>query len=182
MKKLILSAFILCFAFGAQAQEVDFGIKVGANFANINDAKNIDLSSKTGLTAGIFLGLKYNKFAIQPEVLYSQQGGDSDFGGFDLDYINVPVMLKYYLIGNLLNIQAGPQFGFVVNDDFPSKDDAGDQIKANSFDFSAAVGAGLDLPFGLSVDARYNFGVTEISDQTGGKNGVFSIAVGYSFL
>lgn len=182
MKKLIIASLLLCFTFGAKAQELNLGVKVGANFANINDAKNVDLSNKTGLTAGVFLGLKYEKFAIQPELLYSQQGGDSDFGGFDLDYINIPVMFKYYIIGNFLNIQAGPQFGFVVNDDFPSANDVGGQIDSNDFDFAAAVGAGLNLPFGLSVDARYNFGLTDISDQTGGKNGVFSIAVGYSFL
>lgn len=183
MKKLILSAFVLCFALGSyqsKAQEIDLGIKAGANFANLSDASHV--SNKTGLVVGAFVGLKFNKIAIQPELLYSQQGADADFGNFDLDYINVPIMFKYYLIGNFLNIQAGPQFGFVVNDNLPSSSDIGEQIKTKDFDFSGAVGLGLDLPLGLRVSARYNFGLTDVMENGSGKNSVFTVAVGYSFL
>src|SRR5699024_4345130 len=126
MKKFILSAVIICFtlfSYQSKAQEIDLGVKVGANYANLSDASHV--SNKTGLVAGAFLGLKFNKVGIQPELLYSQQGADSDFGDFDLDYINIPIMIKYYLIGNFLNIQAGPQFGFVVNDDLPSASEIG---------------------------------------------------------
>lgn len=171
MKKVILSIFVLCFAYSVQAQSVDLGVKVGANFSNLNDASNLKYSSKTGLVAGAFVGLNFNKWGIQPEVLYSKEGGDS----FDLDYINVPIMFKYYLIGNLLNIQAGPQFGFLTSDSVE------EQVKTKDFDFSGAAGLGLDLPLGFRVSARYNFGLTDVSDE-GGKNGVFTIAVGYSFL
>lgn len=180
MKKIVLLVIVAFTATQINAQDLDFGIKAGANFSTLNDAK--DLDNKTGLQAGIFLGVKFNdNFAIQPEVLYSQQGADSDFGDFNLDYINVPVMLKYYLIGGL-NVQVGPQFGFVINDDLPNADGIEEKLKTNDFDFSAAAGLGLDLPLGLRVDARYNFGITDISDDFKGKNGVFSVALGYSFL
>lgn len=177
MKKLILTAFIVCFAFGAQAQSVDFGIKVGANFANISNASH--LKNRTGLVAGAFVGLGFNKWAIQPELLYSQEGADpdhSEIAGFDLDYINVPVMVKYYLIGNLLNVQVGPQFGFVVSDDLPEGEDK------KGFDFDGAAGLGLDLPFGLRIAARYNFGITKVTENAKGRNNVFSVALGYSFF
>lgn len=180
MKKLILLGLTLFFVVGAyhntQAQSIDLGIKVGANFSNINDAKSLDMSNKTGLVAGAFAAFGFNKWAIQPEVLYSQQGAKTDIGDFDLDYVNIPVIFKYYIIGNFLNLQVGPQFGFLTHDSFK------DQVESKSFDFSGAAGAGLDLPFGLRVDARYNFGLTDISKDAGGKNGVFSIALGYSFL
>lgn len=178
MKKLMLLGLTLCFVVGAyhntQAQSVDLGVKVGANFSNINDAKH--MSNKTGLVAGAFVALGFNNWAIQPEVLYSQQGAKTDIGDFDLDYVNIPVMFKYYIVGNFLNLQVGPQFGFLTHDSFK------DQVDNKSFDFSGAAGAGLDLPFGLRVDARYNFGLTDISKDASGKNGVFSIALGYSFL
>lgn len=180
MKKIVLLVIVALTATQINAQDLDLGIKAGANFSTFNDAKHLD--NKTGLQAGIFLGVKFNdKFAIQPELLYSQQGASSKFGDFDLDYINVPIMLKYYLIGGL-NVQAGPQFGFVINDKLPNPDNIESKLKANDFDFSAAVGLGLDLPFGLRADARYNFGITDISDDFDGKNGVFSVALGYSFL
>ena len=177
--------FILAFFFATYSgfsQGLDLGVKAGANFANITDASNFE--SKTGFLAGVFLGIKFNdKIAIQPELLYSQQGADFDFGEFDLSYVNVPVVLKYYLVQGL-NIQVGPQFGFVVDDKISFDniaEGAEEAYDANSFDTSGVVGLGYDFPFGIRVDARYNFGLTEVSDN-GGKNSVVSLALGFSFL
>ncbi len=183
MKKLIVAAVILFMGTTAFSQELDLGIKAGANFANITDASG--LSNKTGFQAGVFGGIKFtDKVGIQADLLYSQQGAEFDFGKFDLTYLNVPVVLKYYLIQGL-NIQAGPQFGFIVDDDILI--DLGDvtaDAKAESFDLSGVVGAGYDFPFGIRLDARYNFGLTDVSKMSGtdGKNSVFSLALGYSFL
>jgi|SRR5699024_10272398 len=180
MKKIILLAMALCFAVGSHAQSLDLGIKLGANFAQLRDVKHAD--SKTGFVGGAFLAVGFEKFAIQPEILYSQQGSKFDIDDFDLDYINVPIMFKFYLIGHSLNVQAGPQFGFVVHDDLPSFGDINEQVKAKNFDFSGAVGLGLDLAFGIRLDARYHFGLTDVSNNLNGKNSVISLAVGYSFL
>ena len=182
MKRIVLVVVAVMFGISTQAQGIDLGIKVGANFANITDASNFD--SKTGFVAGAFLGLKFSeKFAIQPELLYSQQGADFDEGEFDLSYINVPIIFKYYLVQGL-NIQAGPQFGFVVDDKISFDgivDGIESGVEANSFDTTGVVGLGYDFPLGIRVDARYNFGLTEVVDD-GGKNSVISLAVGYSFL
>jgi len=60
----------------SQAQEFDLGINAGVNFSQFQDAKNFDSDSRTGLLAGAFVGVKFSdRFAIQPEILYSQQGG-----------------------------------------------------------------------------------------------------------
>lgn len=167
----------------AFSQEIDLGIKAGANFANISDVS--DFSSKTGFQAGIFAGIKFtDKVGIQADMLYSQQGAKFKFGDFDLTYINVPIVVKYYLIQGL-NIQAGPQFGFIVDDKISvDLGDVTNDAKAKNFDLSGVVGAGYDFPFGIRLDARYNFGLTEVSeiDGTDGKNSVFSVALGYSFL
>lgn len=183
MKKLIVAVITLFIGTTAFSQEIDLGIKAGANFANISDASG--LSNKTGFQAGIFGGVKFtDKVGIQADLLYSQQGAEFDAGEFDLTYVNVPVVLKYYLIQGL-NIQAGPQFGFIVDDDIVV--DLGDVIadaKAENFDLSGVVGTGYDFPFGVRLDARYNFGLTDVSKVNGldGKNSVFSLALGYSFL
>lgn len=172
---LIILAFIIGIC--ANAQSVDLGIKLGANFSNITDASNFE--SKTGFVAGAFLGIKLNdNFAIQPELLYSQQGAKLDAGDFNLNYVNVPVIIKYYLIQGF-NIQVGPQFGFVVDDNIG--DAIGEGIETNSFDTAGVVGVGYDFPMGLRLDARYNFGLTEVADG-GGKNSVVSLALGFSFL
>ena len=180
MKKLIVAVVALFIGTTAFSQSIDFGIKAGANFANISDASN--LSNKTGFQAGIFGGIKFtDKIGIQADLLYSQQGAKFKGGDFDLSYVNVPIVLKYYLIQGL-NLQAGPQFGFVVDDKISTV--FGEISKAETFDLSAVVGAGYDFPFGIRFDARYNFGLTDVAKEEGfkGKNSVFSMALGYSFL
>ncbi|MCG2418887.1 PorT family protein [Aequorivita sp. F47161] len=180
MKKLIVVAITLFIGTTAFSQELDLGIKAGANFANISDVN--DLSSKTGFQAGVFAGIKFtDKVGIQADLLYSQQGAEFDAGEFDLTYVNVPVVLKYYLVKGL-NIQAGPQFGFIVDDNIA--DVLGNIYEAESSDVSGIIGAGYDFPFGIRVDARYNFGLSDVSKDVDGKNknNVFSVALGYSFL
>ncbi len=177
MKRLSFILFSLLFSVTTYSQGVDLGIKFGANFATISDAAGLD--NKTGFHAGAFAALKFNdKVALQGELLYSQQGSEVNLGDFNLDYVNVPVIVKYYLVQGL-NIQLGPQFGFLVNDELPSESDFNNP---ESMDFSAVMGLGYDLPFGLRIDGRYNLGLTDISKNVDGKNQVITISLGYSFL
>jgi hypothetical protein len=51
------------------------------------------------------------------------------------------------------------------------------------------VGAGWDLPFGLTIDARYNFGLSDIKVQPSNstqpialKNKVLQVSVGYKLI
>lgn len=171
MKKIIFLILLVLFTTKSFSQGVDLGIKVGANFASLTD----DVKTRTGLNFGGFATIKFNdKIALQGDLLYSQQGAELlDIGKVDLDYMNVPVVLKYYLVKKL-NIQVGPQFGFLVNDD---------DLNTESIDIAGVVGLGLDLPLGFRIDGRYNFGLTEIfPDVSGLKNNVLSLSVGWSIL
>lgn len=171
MKKIIFLILLVLFTTKSFSQGVDLGIKVGANFASLTD----DVKTRTGLNFGGFATIKFNdKIALQGDLLYSQQGAELlDIGKVDLDYMNVPVVLKYYLVKKL-NIQVGPQFGFLVNDD---------DLNTESIDIAGVVGLGLDLPLGFRIDGRYNFGLTEIfPDLSGLKNNVLSLSVGWSIL
>lgn len=182
MKKLIVAVITLFIGTTAFSQEIDLGVKAGVNFASISDV-NVDLSSRTGFQAGIFAGIKFtDKVGIQADLLYSQQGAEFDAGKFELSYVNVPIVLKYYLVQGL-NLQAGPQFGFVVDDKI-SLNVFGEIADAEKADVSGIIGAGYDFPLGIRLDARYNFGFTDVSNDVAGnnKNNVFSLALGYSFL
>jgi len=176
MKKLIFLVATSFFTMSMFSQELDLGVKAGANFAT----DVTDSSSKTGFHAGVFVGLKMSdKIGIQADLLYSQQGAKIDGGEFDLTYVNVPVVLKYYLVQGL-NIQVGLQFGFVVDDNI--KEVFSGITEAESSDVSGIVGLGYDLPMGLRLDGRYNFGLTDVVKDEKGKNSVISLAIGYSFL
>ncbi|MCH7785130.1 MAG: PorT family protein [Bacteroidetes bacterium] len=170
MKNFILIVLTAFLTTSVISQEIDLGLKAGANFASITDASG--LSNRTGFLIGVFAGVKFSdKLGIQGDLLYSQQGANSDPKDIDLNYINVPIVLKYYLIQGF-NLQAGPQFGFIVDDN----------IEAESFDLAGVLGLGYDFPFGIRIEGRHNFGLTDVFNSDKGKNSVTSIAIGYSFL
>ena len=54
-----------------------------------------------------------------------------------------------------------------------------------SSDTSLNFGLGWDLPFGVTLDARYNLGLSDISDDPsfdGLKSRVIQLSVGYKIL
>lgn len=184
MKKLL---FVLCLVgavVSVQAQ-LKFGAKVGLNIANVTGDIE-DTKAKIGPLFGVFAMYSVSdKLAIQPEVLYSMQGCKVDvFEGEEidikLDYILVPIMVKFYPVSGL-SLQAGPQFGFLTSakmDDEDMKDDV------KKFDLALNLGAGYELENGLGLDLRYSLGLTDANkaEEMGeAKNGVFSIALSYSF-
>ncbi|MCS4238371.1 hypothetical protein M2306_001516 [Myroides gitamensis] len=183
MKKITMSLLAI-FAFSgaalAQTPDIKLGAKAGLNISNLSGADNT--KSKTGFHVGALAEIFLNeKFAIQPEILYSSQGAKakgSDGSKYDLDYINVPIMAKYYVMDGL-SVQAGPQVGFVVKAEVGGID-AKDDV--NTVDFGLNLGAGYELPLGLFFDARYDLGLNKVNKEgKSTKNGVFQLSVGYKF-
>lgn len=181
MKKVLILLLIIVSSAGVSAQGIDFGVKAGVNFSSITDASGLD--NRTGFVAGVFLGGKLgDKLGIQGDLLYSQQGAEFELGSFDLDYVNVPIVLKYFLTDNF-NFQLGPQFGVLINDDAQTVvGETINDIATNNFDISAVLGIGYDLPMGIRLDGRYNFGLSDVAESGDGKNSVITLAVGYSFF
>ena len=185
MKNFTLLVFALLLSTSSFSQGIDLGIKAGATFANLTDVT--DASTKTGFVGGAFVTIKFSdKIAIQGDLLYSQQGVELDVDKINLDYINFPIVLKYYIIKRI-NIQAGPQFGTVINDSLGGF--LGSNIDFNSFDVTGVVGIGVDLPLNFRITGRYGFGLSDISFSdndfsidTNSKNSVFSLTAGFSFL
>jgi len=186
MKKIILTAVVLGFVvFAAQAQiQAALGIKGGANLSKFDDP---DADNLTSFHAGAFGLFKFTKIGIQPEILFSQQGCKVDVASlgkvdFKTTYMAIPVMVKLYLVAGL-NLQAGPQFGFLTAAEF-DKNDIKDSLKGS--DISANIGAGWDLPFGLTVDARFNLGLSDISDAPTNfdelKSRVVQLSLGYKIF
>lgn len=179
MKKIILSAMALL-AFGfANAQDakgadsgMHFGIKAGADFTNFTG--DADSNGKTGFYIGGLVDFPVaENFHVQPELLYSMEGADDDQG---VSYLRIPIMAKYYVMEGL-SLQAGPEIAFKVSaDDFID-----DSVK--SMDFGLGIGAGYELPMGLMFDARYNLGLSNISEDSDFdvKNTGIMVGLGYRF-
>ncbi|MEO9210330.1 MAG: porin family protein, partial [Ginsengibacter sp.] len=116
-------------------------------------------------------------WAIQPEVTYSVEGaklsyiGSNVKGNLNLGYLNVPILVQY-LFDNGFRLEAGAQIGFLVSAKSKINGGATDDVKKSwkSTNISIPVGIGYLTRYGLGFDARYNFGVSDISNANGVKN------------
>lgn len=181
MKKSLLFIVLVIVPFIIQAQGIGVGIKAGANWAN-QEIKNIDCKTVTSYHAGAYLNLNFSdKWGITPELQYSVYGSELDNAKLDLDYVAIPVMLRFKPI-SLLSLEVGPQFSFLTKAHLENVGDIKDQLKNN--DFGLAFGAGLHLPLGFNAGARYILGFTDISEVSTEsiKNRNIQVYVGWTIF
>lgn len=193
MKKIILSAIaIMAFAF-TNAQSTRFGVKGGLNISSIVGGDVRDANALVGFHIGGLAEIHVvEKFYIQPELLFSTQGAKFDTGfGSDgdvkLNYLNIPVLAKYYVVDKKFSVEAGPQLGFLLSakaNGYDIKDDT------KSVDFGFNFGAGYSFTDNFSVGLRYTVGLSPIWDDNidnsgdlydSAKNGNFQISLAYKF-
>lgn len=195
-KQLFILGILFLSVTQAKAQSdmmgFDFGVRGGVNFATLTSG-DLDEApdARTSFYAGFVAEAPLTeRFSIQAEAFYSGQGfdiqsvEDGDDIEFQLDYIQVPVLLKIYLVEGL-NIHAGPQFGFKISEEIDSSplDDGGDFDTDSIKDFDFQIAAGVEYKFtgGFFVQARYAYGLTEVIDNTDTHNAVFSTGIGFMF-
>lgn len=195
----------------AQAQGLSLGVEGGVTFADLSVSDGgADLGSQTGFRiAGVarygFGGL----WGIQTGVGFAQKGAEDDSdptatGNIDLAYFEVPLLLTLDIPTgpSPLNprLFAGPQVSFESKCEFSGEnggtsvtfdcdaEDLGEAaIDTKSTDFSLVFGGGLDFglggPVALTLDGRYDLGLSDINDieDVGAaeiKNRTFSISAG----
>ena len=104
---------------------------------------------------------------------------------FNTNYINVPVMLKYY-VSPAFSIDFGPQVGFNVYSKVSVEGyDKAYDLKDNTkgVDFGLGLGGTYNLTENAFVQARYTMGMTKVfdGDYNKEKNGNIQIAFGMKF-
>lgn len=175
------------------------------------DSYQIANPSGLGYFGGIFL---FNRFedsnlAIQPEITYAYQENDFGYSDGNLEYnilfkyhyINILPMLKVYPFGGM-HIGIGPQLGFNIeknNIDYESNmPEIGPdlqirenlrQVLVGENDFSVVMSLGYEFKSGLSLEARYKVGFTDVietqangynfTDQDNKSHG-FQLTLGYA--
>jgi hypothetical protein len=194
-------------ASNANSMDISFGVKGGVNFATLNGDNIESPNSRTSFHVGLLAEFPLaDIFSIQVEALYSGQGAEYDqtitvpditsptgFTTFEqntelqLDYINVPVLAKFYIVEGL-SLEAGPQFSFLVNDEWDTNPtaDEGDSPSpirqtANTFEFGVSGGLTFLTNVGLFATARYNQGISDIADDLKVNNSVIQVGLGYKF-
>lgn len=189
IKNLFLGLALLALAAGqASAQTFNLGLEAGANFSNfigsdVSQLGNNANNSKLGLVGGGFLCLNFGtSFGIRPEILYEQKGAaiSGTSTTTELDYVEVPVLLKFALGTPGINpaILLGPSFDFNT----VAKDVNGNTINGiNSSDVGLMGGVELDIDKFL-VSGRYELGLDNVKSGTNLQNGTITLLVGYSFM
>jgi len=184
MKKiLVLAIFTVLGLTNATAQKIKFGVKGGLNFATVSGDNTQGIDVVTAFNFGVLSEIPITeKFSFQPELLYSGQGYSFNDNTVALNYLNIPLMGKYYLIKGL-SVEAGPQIGFLLSAK-NEKTDVKDAFK--TVDFGVNFGLGYKLNNGLNFGARYNLGLTNINNLEGSsaknRNGVIQLSIGYFFF
>ena len=198
VKKLFIGCILLASTSGFSqsffksiGERLYFGVKAGANYSNFTNA-NFDTEGLTGFHAGAFVGYKFNDhFAVQEEFLYSTQGAKLKGGLMDgedikLSYVTVPILLKYKTNFGMY-LEAGPQIGILVDEDFSALGIPSSTKFAEKIDGGVAAGIGYEFKNGLGIGAIYYLSLTNVSKiKTAGINNDFQnntaqVSLSYAF-
>ena len=194
MKKLILIVGILFFgSIGLTNAQSRPGIKLGLNNSNLS---NTTLENKNDLYIGAFVNIPLaNYYTLQPEILYSRQGGASnstEFGDININYIAITAANKFYvsphkgfhfIIGLGFDFNVGSDFNLLFGSD-------NEEFDISPVDLTFTGGIGYEFGFGLILEARYKQGAISTDflgsrdsfEEDGSQlNSVFQVGLAYKF-
>lgn len=193
MKTKFLSLAVAALFSTATMAQFHLGAKAGTNIIKI-DGKSFKDEFKFGYSLGGFMEIRLsNKFVLQPEVLFNQSSTtlDSSFkniyqGVFNataqskvkLNYLSIPLLLNYKLIGSFLSLQAGPQFSVLMSKNKTLLQNGGEAFKNGDFSMLGGVQVKIGA---IRVNGRYVVGLSNINDidnQDRWKSEGFQLSVG----
>ena len=169
--KLLILAIFSIVGNAAFSQKFNIGFKGGANINKLT-GKTFSDQFSYGYHLGGFVSVGLgNKFAIQPEVLFNQVNVDTsnnfstvyEFNKVDkvqLKYLSIPILLNYKPI-KFLTLQAGPQFGVLINKSSTLVENGRDAFKGG--DFSMLGGVQVNISH-LKIYGRYAIGLNNLND------------------
>lgn len=196
MKKMIIMAVVLLSSMATYAQRevgsLTLQPKVGLNVADLTELKG---DVRLGVAAGAELEYQVADIvSLSAGAIYSMQGNKYEYEllkqkakvTHKIDYINVPIMANVYVAKGLA-VKLGVQPGFKVSSKLNAetntilgKTDNSLKTDPKSFDLSIPVGLSYEYS-NVVLDARYNWGVTKVFENSDAKNSVFQITLGYKF-
>jgi len=188
LKGVFLSSFLfLLFPISVASQDARVGIKGGLNYATIAGDLTEGINPRFSGHLGVFVNFEFSdKFAIQPELLYSSQGfrfntdlafiqtanpqiNEPDFTtAVQFNYLSIPVIAQFGL-SDRISVEFGPQFAFLLNQVTKIKDFDGldsqnlnerESVSGNfQLDYGAAVGILVHINDRFSVSPRFYLGL-----------------------
>ena len=205
MKKLNLwmmaAILTFCGTINAQSQyeegQSTLQPRIGMTFSNLTDGDKI----KTNLTYGVECEYYVtDRFSLAGGVLFTNQGAKYEIfneknqkqdSQVNIYYGALPITANYYLLPGLA-VKAGIQPAFRVKanievagekvdfDKFVDYLYDGEDNAMNKFDLSVPVGLSYEF-MRVTLDARYNIGVTNLIKGDKIHQQVFAVTLGYKF-
>ena len=174
MKKISLITLLACLTIAVSSQSllpIKYGIKAGLNIANIisiptDKVKNITSSSKIGITGGFYMEIALNdKWYINPELLYSQEGASFNYdythdyninsrdeytttNDLSLSYVKLNPTVSYKA-SDKLSLNLGPSVAFLMSSNYLYTQNPTNQHTLSDGEFNEE-----------SLDIGLNFGIS----------------------
>jgi Outer membrane protein beta-barrel domain len=188
MKKIIIVA-LMAISTTATAQK-GYGVRAGINLANFRDNQdNSSTSNITGYTAAVFYKvLTPAALVFKPELSVATQGGAVKISNIrsttKTAYVAGAAILSTEGGDKKLFFEGGIKLGMLIN----AKQTASDVVKdvkdsLKTMDLAIVLGLGYKLTNKLYAEARYDYGLTDVSKTKTDKsyNNVLQITLAYCF-
>lgn len=191
MSKIYFFVFAIMLTANFTTAQVKFGAKAGLNISNVHSERNKDFKNLLAYNLGVVSKFSAtNKIGITAEVLLSQKGFKSLMipSGTTynkLTYLSIPVLIEYKPV-KALYIQVGPELSYLLSAKLKNSTlHKSERDNYNKFDVGIAGGVGYTIFKNFSLEARYVYGLSQISQYTDvtGKyyNRVFQFNAVYLF-
>jgi len=174
MRKTVVTLMLMVITCTMVSQvKVSPGVRLGVNNSTLQGLR--DAESKFGINGGLFMNVHLSDFyELQVETSYSEQGAtgmveNANFGmwggqagptysevPFEVSYVSLGLVNKFFVLKELgVNVLVGPSIDINVFDDHRNY---------SEIDISFTGGIGYELPFGLTIEARYKQGIIDLDD------------------
>lgn len=177
MKKQLLmivgGLFVLLMVSGTDSvAQIKFGPVAGVNFNDMTGDVDSD-----GMLIGFHIGALVNFgigdfLMIEPQVLYSTRGAKGKDDNLNLDYIEIPIWVRYQMSGGL-NFNAGPYAGIMIG---AKAGDVDLDDRYKSTDFGLGFGIGYQTSGGLGFAANYSQSLGNVGED---YNNIFGQQVSF---
>ncbi|MFV8224794.1 outer membrane beta-barrel protein [Christiangramia aquimixticola] len=179
MNKAFYLLFIGFFFFSAaNAQEFSFGIKGGANYVMggqiTGNSSNglyfdgtVEAESQVGFHGGAFFEVRFGKFFLRPEFIYSAMETEFPFPKapaiYSVDKISVPLLFGYNIWGPI-DIYGGPAYQNILDGTLEGTEPPNQTIIAQNTPLAGQIG--VKAGFGrFELDLRYDHSLSTAESQ-----------------
>lgn len=175
-KRFILTGLAIFFFSFSYGQLISVGPRVGISSSKISLKENIDNVEEGdaifGFHAGLFARITLANVYVQPEVLFTSNGGKIEFHDgvtkqikeYEFNKLDIPVMVGFKL-NKVLRVQAGPVASLILKAD-AKEGGVTEDIKDNYKNATIGYQAGIGLDLGrLALDLKYEGNLSKLGSD-----------------